>query len=352
MKDLLIIDADGHINEPHEELRKRMPQRYRDYEPAPVAGSHRWDRYLGGTLGKMHGCDPKVQLQDMDAEGIDVQVIFPSGLSLSSWKNADAASERARAYNDWLAEFCSADPKRLKGVAQVALQDMDGAIKEGRRAVEELGHVAVMMPTNVLDQDIGERQFWPLYEEVQGLGTALAVHGGINSSERMFGRFNSSFIHVHTVSFPFECMAAVMGLIYAGVPETFPRLKIAILEGCIGWVPFLMDRMDEEFELRGKQEAPLLKRKPSEYMASGQFWYGLEIEESSIPFVIERIGADKLLYASDYPHWDSSWPNTVKTFLGRDDISDAHKRQILGENPQKLYGFTAEVAQASLVSSS
>ncbi|HLY65233.1 MAG TPA: amidohydrolase family protein, partial [Chloroflexota bacterium] len=215
MKDLLIIDADGHINEPSGELKRRMAPQFHDFEPAPIAGSHVWDRYLGGTVGKMTDCDPRVQVQDMDVEGIDVQVIFPSGLSLSSWKNAAAATEHARVYNEWLAEFCSANPSRLKGVAQVALQDIPGAIKEIRRAVEELGHVAAMMPTNVLDQDIGERQFWPFYEEVERLGVALAVHGGINSSERMFGRFNRSFIHVHTVAFPFECMTAVAGLIYA-----------------------------------------------------------------------------------------------------------------------------------------
>lgn len=340
---MLIIDADGHLSEPDDDIKRRMSATHGAYSPPPVAGAECWDRYLGGTIGK-NNYDPHVQLQDMEVEGIDVQVIFPSGLSLSAWRNGGAATDRARAYNDWLAEFCSADPRRLKGVAQLALQDVSGAVAEARRAVEELGMVAVMMPTNVLDQDIGDRQFWPFYEEIERLGITLAVHGGINASERMFGRFNRSFISVHTVAFPFECMTAMVGLIYAGIPEVFPKLKIAILEGCVGWVPFLMDRMDEEWEIRGKAETPLLKRKPSEYMASGQFWYGFEIEESSIPFVIERIGADKLLYASDYPHWDSSWPNTVKTFLGRDDISDADKRLILGENPQRLYGFKAEVA--------
>jgi predicted TIM-barrel fold metal-dependent hydrolase len=340
LKDLLIIDADGHLNEPEREIRRMMPECYQDYELPQVAGSSSWDRYLGGTVGK-HNDDPHVQLKDMDVEGIDVQVIFPSGLSLSSWKNGGAATSHAKAYNDWMAEFCSVDPNRLKAVAQVALQDVKSAIREAHRAVEELGCVAVMMPTNVLDQDIGERQFWPFYEAIQGIDATLAVHGGINAAERMFGRFSHSFIAVHTVAFPFECMTAVTGLVYAGVPEMFPNLKIAILEGCVGWVPFLMDRMDEEFEIRGR-EAPLLKRKPSEYMA--EFTYGFEIEESTLPLVIQRIGADKLVYASDYPHWDTSWPNSVKHFLSRTDISDQDKRKILGENPQRLYGFTAQVA--------
>jgi predicted TIM-barrel fold metal-dependent hydrolase len=171
------------------------------------------------------------------------------------------------------------------------------------------------------------------------------LHGGIRAAERMHGRFDS-FIAVHSVSFPFECMAAVTGLVFAGVPEKFPTLRIAALEACCGWVPFLMDRLDEEFEKRGSREAPLLKRKPSEYMTSDQFFYAFELEESTVPYVIQRIGAEKLLYSSDYPHWDTSWPNTVKMFKGRSDIPDADKRQIAWDNPQRFYGFRADPSLA------
>jgi predicted TIM-barrel fold metal-dependent hydrolase len=224
----------------------------------------------------------------------------------------------------------------------VALQDIQGAIREVRRAAEELGFVGVMMPTNVRDQDIGRTEYWPFYEEVERLGLGLALHGGIRAAERMHGRFDS-FIAVHSVSFPFECMAAVTGLVFAGVPEKFPRLRIAALEACCGWVPFLMDRLDEEYEKRGWKEAPLLKRKPSEYMSSDQFFYAFELEESTLPYVAQRIGADKLLYSSDYPHWDTSWPKTVAMFTERHDISEAEKKQIAWENPQRFYGFEAEV---------
>ena len=302
---------------------------------------------LGGTLGKSNH-DPLVQLADMDTADIDIQVIFPtSQLSLAHVKETGLAVERARAYNDWLAEFCSAEPRRLKGVAVVALQDVDEAIKEARRAVLELGHVGVMMPTNVVDQDIGEKQFWPFYEAVEQLNVGLALHGGIHMAERMTGRF-STFIKVHTLAFPFECMAALTGLVFSGIPELFPALRIAALEGGCGWVPFLLDRMDEEFELRGRSEAPLLKRKPSEYLKNGRFYIGVESEEAPIPYVIDTFGADKLLWASDYPHWDSPWPHGTEAFLTREDISDSAKHQIMEENPQRFYGFTADVpAQAA-----
>lgn len=340
MQGLLVIDADGHVVEPTAGLKHHMGP---EFQRRPIAEGEAWDRSLGGTLGKQNH-DPHVQLADMDRGGIDVQVVFPTGqLSLSRIRETALAVERARAYNDWLAEFCAANPQRLKGVGVVALQDVDAAVREARRAVEELGHVALMMPTNVRDQDIGNRAFWPFYAEVERLGVGLALHGGIHMAERMHGRFDT-FIAVHTVAFPFECMAALTGLMFAGIPELFPSLRIAVMEGGSGWIPFMMDRLDEEFELRGHREAPLLKAKPSEYLTSGRFFIGIEPEETTIPYVAQRIGVDKLLFASDYPHWDSSWPEAVFEFVERPDLTDAEKRQILGLNAQRFYGFTAQPA--------
>jgi predicted TIM-barrel fold metal-dependent hydrolase len=339
MERFKVIDADGHVTETVGSLKKYLKQEYR---ARPLMNAEAWDRTFSGTLGKRNE-DPKIQLADMDLDGIDVQVIYPSHLSLNAEKEADLAIDIARAYNDWLAEFCATNRRRLKGVAMVALHDIDVAIKEARRAVEELGFVGIMMPTNFRDQDIGKRQFWPLYEEIERLGVGLGLHGGVRASERMHGRFDN-FITAHSVAFPFECMAALTGLIFAGVPEVFPKLRIAALEACCGWVPFLMDRLDEEFEIRGAREAPLLKKKPSDYMTSEQFYYAFELEESTLPYIIDRLGADKLLYSSDYPHWDTSWPNTVKIFMGRQDISESHKRHIAWENPQRFYGFRADVS--------
>src|SRR5947199_107981 len=117
-----VIDADAHVVEPMQELRKLMPAEYQD---RPLTEGETWDRNLNGTRGKRNH-DPAVQIADMDAEGIDVQVIYPtSQISLSHVKETGLALERARTYNDWLAGFCANDPKRLKGVGVVALQDVD-----------------------------------------------------------------------------------------------------------------------------------------------------------------------------------------------------------------------------------
>jgi uncharacterized protein len=122
------------------------------------------------------------------------------------------------------------------------------------------------------------------------------------------------------------------------VPEKFPKLRIAFLECGCGWVPYWMDRMDEEWEKR-PAEAPLLKKKPSEYVTSGSWFYATEPEESTLPYVMERIGEDALLFASDYPHWDGNFPHMTSTVRSRKDINDGQKDKIMRANAIKLYGW-------------
>src|ERR1051325_8910351 len=143
MKSFPIIDADGHVTETNESLKRHLKKEFRN---RPLMHSEPWDRTFGGTLGKRNE-DPQVQLQDMDLDGIDIQVIFPSHLSLNAEREADLATDIARAYNDWLAEFCAPDPKLLKGAAMVAFRALRGPTREGRRAVEHLGLGGVMMPS-------------------------------------------------------------------------------------------------------------------------------------------------------------------------------------------------------------
>src|ERR1051325_1613774 len=124
-----IIDADAHVVETVAGIRKYLGV---EYQARPMWTSHSWDMDFGGTLGKYND-KPEVQLADMDAEGISAQVIFPSrGLSLNFEKQTQLAVNVASAYNDWLADFCSTNPRRLKGGAVVALQDVDGGLKEAR----------------------------------------------------------------------------------------------------------------------------------------------------------------------------------------------------------------------------
>src|SRR6266404_9690169 len=284
------IDADGHIVEKAADLRKYLPPPYSKRTGA-LLPSDGMDTNMGGVLGGMEDNDIPTRLKDMDTEGIDVSVLFPtSSFSVNSVIERDYAVAYARAYNDFIANVCKQSP-RLKGIGLVPLQDPAAAVEEASRAVTKLGLVAIAVATQGMKEHLGAPTFWPLYEELQRLNVPLCVH---NRREGPAGdsRFDS-FIFMHTIGRPVETFIQFAGLIYGGVLERFPKLRVAFLECGVGWVPY----------------------------------------------VIERIGADKILFASDYPHWDGMFPHVVSTIRGRKDISDDAKAKILGENAKRFYGW-------------
>jgi uncharacterized protein len=331
-----IIDADGHIVEREQDIRPRLaePHNRRRGALLPFDGM---DTSMGGRLGGLETVDLPTRLRDMDAEGIDISVLFPtSSFNLSQVVERDYAAAYARAYNDYIAELCQESP-RLKAVGLLAFQDVDAAVAEARRAITELGLVGLTVTTQGVREHLGSKTYWPIYEEVQRLNVPFCVHNGRQwtAGDRRF----DSFLYMHTVGRPVETAIQFVGMTLAGLPEMFPDLRVGFLECGSGWVPYWMERMDEEWEKRGEVEAPLCKRKPSDYVRNGNWFFATEPEEEMLPYVIERIGADKILFASDYPHWDGIFPNVVSTIKGRDDLADSHKEAILGGNAARFYGW-------------
>lgn len=328
-----VIDADGHVLESMEGLRKLLPPRWQ-------RGSMRvgdiWDRNLRGKLGQ-EPKSPQDQLAAMDQDGIHVMVMYPTSyLSIGVIREIPFATALTQAYNNWMYEFCRADAKRLKFVALVAPQDIEEAAKELRRAVNDLGAVGAMLPTYVANRpDWSDKYYDPIYAEAEKLDVGLGFHATMHESIGAF-RFNN-FINVHTMGHPVEQMMSVCSVVVGGVLERFPKLRVAFLESGVGWVPFLMDRLDEEIEKRGEDEAPYLKAKPSEYLTSGRCFFGVECGEKTIPDAIRTTGDDCLLYSSDYPHWDGDWPHTVSTVLAREDLSETTKRKMLHDNVARFY---------------
>lgn len=331
-----IIDADGHIVERDADIRPRLPEPYAK-RTGGLLPSDGMDTNLGGTLGGLEKNDLPTRLRDMDTEGIDVSVLFPtSSFAINGMVERDYAVAYARAYNDFIAEVCQQTP-RLKAVALVPLQDPKAAVEEANRAVTKLGLCSIAAATQGMKEHLGAKNFWPLYEELERLNVPFCVH---NRREGPAGEIRfDSFIFMHTIGRPVETFIQFAGLIYGGVPERFPKLRVAFLECGVGWVPYWMERMDEEWEKRGKIEAPLCKNKPSEYIKHGNWFFAMEPEEETLPYVAERIGDDKIIFASDYPHWDGIFPHVVSTIRGRKDISESTKAKVLGENAKRFYGW-------------
>lgn len=334
-----IIDADGHIEERASDVRPYLPERYAN-RAGSLMPSDGMDARMGGKVPVIQVHDVPTRLRDMDREGIDVSVLFPtSSFAMQQVIERDYAVAYARAYNDFIANVCKESP-RVKAIALLPFQDVDAAVTEANRAITELGLAGIAVATQGMKEHLGSQMYWPIYEEIQRLDVPFCVHNR-REGPRGETRFDS-FLFMHTIGRPVETVIQFAGLIYGGVPEAFPRLRIGFMETGVGWVPYWMERMDEEWEKRGSEEAPLCKEKPSEYVKRGNLFFSTEPDEEMLPYVIDRIGVDKILFASDYPHWDSMFPLVVSTIQGRDDISEDAKQRILGENAKAFYGPMAD----------
>jgi predicted TIM-barrel fold metal-dependent hydrolase len=359
----LVVDADGHVLEPRHAwdpvpaaYRPRITRDPNGYEHVVVGdteilavplgtlatpGSHFDDPRAFRSLDEAQagGSDPVARLADMDTEGIDQAVLFPS-VGLYAWALDDpgAAVHIARAYNDWLASYCAAAPTRLFGAAMLPVQDPPAAAAELRRAHEELGFVAAFVrPNPCRGRSLSDRAYDPVWDAAEECSLAVAVHEGSSVIVPTLGSdrpFNP--LVLHAVSHSFEEMLACAQLIAFGVLERHPRLRVVFLESSGGWVPFWLERLDEQAESFGGF-CPDLRMAPSDYFAR-QCWISYEIDERTLPALAPFIGEHRIVWGSDYPHHDATFPGAVDT-LRRTlaPLSPEVRTMILGANAAALY---------------
>jgi predicted TIM-barrel fold metal-dependent hydrolase len=344
MIDETVIDADGHVLESMPDIRERLDPRWQREILVPLDS---WDRRLRGKLGQERQM-PSSHLEAMDTDGIGVMVVFPTmALAIGTIRELDYAVALTQAYNDWVHSFCAVDPVRLHYAALLAPQDPESAAMELRRAVTERGALAGVLPAHVpMRPEWGHRYYDPIFAEAERLDVGLAFHAG-TLQDSLGGQRFGSFIVAHVVDHPAEQMSVLASTIVGGVFERFPGLRLAFLEAGVGWVPYLMDRLDEDVEKRGAEEAAYLTRLPSEYITGGQIFFGVECGEKTLPDGVRWGLADTMLYSSDFPHWDGDWPHTVSTLRSREDLSAEVKAKILHTNALRFYGPRL-AAQASV----
>jgi len=339
-----IIDADGHVMEKDAELHEFLEGRYRGMPRFETYGFFPsldgWHR--GSSIAGKEANVPASRWLDFLGElGIEMSVLYPTGgLALGLCQDHEWACAIARAYNSWVCEKFTRVSPRLKAVALLPVQEPKEAAKELRRAKTELGLVAGLLPAvTFLHKGYGHSDFDPIYKEAEELDMPLAVHGA--PSRGMGFDFFDKFIQVHTLEHPFAILIQFTHMVFEGIFERFPRLRIVFLEAGSGWLPYMMDRMDEEFEKPQRRQAPLLKKKPSEYIRSGQIWTTCEVEEQALPQVLRQFNPRCVMWPSDYPHerLPEMFKRDVPEFLGRRDLSEEQKRLILYENPQRFYNL-------------
>ena len=338
------IDADGHVVESDAELLDFLPLPYRGRQDLlsfpffpTLDGFHRQARRVADGKGRYVAKGSLGEWQQfLDEDDIAWSVLYPTaGLTFGLIKDQAWACAIASGYNNYLYEKFLEKESRLKGMALIPLQSVPDAVTELRRAVQDLGMVGAILPAVGIREPFGSERYFPVYEAAQELGALLTVHAaptqGIGLD--MF----DTLIEVRTLSHGFAQMIQMTSMIYNGVFDRFPKLTVAYAEAGCGWVPYLMERMDMEYEHRSVQ-VPALKASPSDHLRSGRIFVHCELEELGIARIAEHFRDDILFCATDFPHEPrAEFRENLEKFMARKDLSMATKQKITTENPKRMY---------------
>lgn len=349
-----ILDADGHVIERDADLFEYLEPPYAGNESLlgfpffPTLDGYQRGAIIGRLgIHKEYTITAKVWIDFLDGVGIESTVLYPTaGLAFGIIQDPTWAVALARAYNNWFHDRFHRVSPRLRAVALIPTQDVPEAVKELRRAVTELGAVGAVLAANSGDlgvrHGLGHPSFWPIYEEAERLDVPLAVHGA--PSFNLGINFFTRFALTHALEHPLAQMIQLTDMVMEGVFERFARLRVAYLEAGAGWVPYMMDRLDRSYEVwagaKYREFSEWLKKKPSEYIRSGQIYFSCEGGETSLASAVERIGHRTLLFASDFPHETNIQRarHEVEELLERRDLSDEAKQGIFRDNVTRFYG--------------
>jgi predicted TIM-barrel fold metal-dependent hydrolase len=361
-----VIDADGHVEEDQRRLVAAVPDHLRSFvegfvpedpgrDDTRIIEGRAWrpkykfphgqnNHLVAGGVRQEGGRDPRVRIDILDSEGIDAAVLYASaGQLFFLFERPDVAAALCRAYNDWLAEFCAHDPRRLVGVALLPQQDPELAAEELERVVGAYGFVGgTLRPNRICGRTVDDPDFDVVWATAARLDVPIAFHEayipGIDTVgvDRM-----STYAGCHVISHVFEQMTAMLVTTLAGVQDRFPGLRLGFLEAGCGWAPTWLNRIEEHYVLA-----------PDDYAGGDphgkvnkRTWLTFEIEEPGLDAACGLGWAENICFASDYPHFDAVFPGAVK------QVRDRHQQLppevlagLLGANALRFYGPRLERA--------
>ena len=335
----------------------------REYVPGRI---HRADRmaetglYEDGKKGIRRLSDPELRLRDQDRDGVQAEVLYGILGATGRMNDPEATVEVMRIYNEWLAEFCARHPSRYAGLASIPNHPIEAAIAEVER-VAKRGAVRGLDIANSPDlKPLWDPSWNALWEVIDAcglpihfhtIGTRLPealqrlVHMGSDLSrvpadatadEKYLARMAFA---THITGFQINMAGVLTSVIFGGVLERYPRIRVVLGEAGIGWIPYVLWRMDAEWEDQFKDLS--LTMPPSAYWRR-QCWATYQTDPVGLK-LIDELGADKIMWGSDFPHPDGVWPDS-REYVAREmaAVPADIRRKIVCENAARLYGFDLE----------
>ena len=320
---------------------------YRGWMGRGELTGHRGKRMMEAGWEPTHPSDPKLRVKDLDIDGVEAEVIYGIRFVEDSIKDAEVITATYRAYNDFIAEFCEYDPKRLIGVADIPAHSVEGAVDEIRR----IGKQGLGLRGALFDWFNGPKPIWhpmwePLWTAAEEADVALSFHIGAGHGTTTVGPSGvdeklsgttprvSMLAHQAVVAMQAdECLASV---ILCGALERHPKLKIVLAESHIGWIPYLLDRLDAKYKEGAHKDA--IKTMPSELFRR-QMWATFQDDKVGARLA-EDYAPDSFCWASDYPHLDSVWPDS-QAFIreSMDRLSTTMQDKLTHRNVTTLYNL-------------
>jgi len=384
MADYLIYSGDSHMSEPGDLWVERIDKEYRwrapriekrerngkiedvfvyeGWPPHPVGVGLGAAAYVAAPRSAVEGFrpegkgyedarpggwDPAERLKDQDIDGLDGEVLYTT-LGFRQFWIRDAGLQRAcfRAYNDWLAEFCSYDPARLVGLSLISMYDIDEAIAELERTAKQ-GHKGAMIGTTPPPDcpPYYSSIYDPFWAAAQDLDMTLVWHENTGGHESRPGSSSSYWETDNSIKElirPHEVQRSLGHVIVSGVLERYPQLRLVIAEQGTDWIPYYVRRMDK-IKSGKTSYGNTLAMKPGEYLRRQVYF-----TYTNDPELVEErelVGVDNLLFATDYPHSASCWPRSVETVAHvTEGVSEPERRKLVRDNTLRVFNVDVPVA--------
>jgi predicted TIM-barrel fold metal-dependent hydrolase len=368
-EDIVIISADSHVFEPADLWHDRLDARFKDRAPRIIPGyqgqsgsyfvaegiaPYRISKIAALAVKpedlpkfddasmkdlRMGGWDPSARLRDQDQDGLSAEVIYSTyAMRLFGLQDAELQEACYRVYNDWLSEYCSHAPSRLIGLAQISIKDVGNAVRELERSAR-LGLRGAMITAVPEDGvELSNALFDPLWRAAEELGFPISLHI-LTGSRRSLPRFDSSVFGAgFYMAIPHEMQLTMTDILVRGVLERYPKLNFVLAEADIGWIPHFLERLDKGYLRYSHLNKIFLKKMPSEYFKSQV--HSTFISDRVGVLTRELSGVDGLMWSSDYPHTDSTWPKSreviKQNFQG---VPDEDFFKMVNGNVSRLYGI-------------